>query len=237
MNAFEAGMISGMEKVAIRRSTAASAHEKALKRYDASNKSLVGMTDTEVRNSAAARRNTRQHAANLYEMIKDRDHGSSWGGRPQQAWSKEKPPVHVPRTPSSGMSRGAKAGLIGLGAVGTGLAARHILKKRKERKEREKVAADKKKWADIFDPQKLQDAVGKPSTWTKNDSTVSMKRPPSKAPMSGKMKGGLAAAAVGTVGAGLVARHVLKKRKERKAQQPGNNAVKAYSNGHGEGHA
>jgi len=41
------------------------------------------------------------------------------------------------------MSIGAKAGLIGAGVVGAGLLARHIYKKRKARKEQQKMAASR----------------------------------------------------------------------------------------------
>lgn len=137
MNVYEAGIEAGMEKVAIRRSTAVSAHEEALKRYDAfSRKSGVGMTDDQLLGHMKKRRMARSQAADLHQAIGMRDAKRGWVGRTQPDWSKEKPPVHVPRQPA-GMSGKAKAALVGAGVVGAGLVARHVLKKRREKKEQE----------------------------------------------------------------------------------------------------
>jgi hypothetical protein len=114
----------GREKVAIRRSTAVHAREQA-------NRVRRGSGSLEERRTA------RRHAQNLESYIEARDRGTNWRRKPIPPWSKERMPVHVPRTDKPGMSRGAKASLALAGAAGLGLVARHLVKKRRKKKDRE----------------------------------------------------------------------------------------------------
>ena len=130
-NAEVAGMISGMEKVAIsdklRLITTA-------KRIGQGFRSMLGTYDHF------------QHAAGKLErnMSLNQQPQRNWedGTKPttfnqgKRMWSGEGYPA------STGMSIGAKAG-IGAGVVGAGLLARHIYKKRKARKEQQKMAASR----------------------------------------------------------------------------------------------
>ena len=265
-----AGMISGMEKVAV-------SDERVKQVADRRFKNTLHALDTGEGFSHAAAKEERHRTLGMrrlgikeklepfaklkkdYDDVGNRAHGTT---------------MKAPKAP---MSIGAKAGLIGAGVVGAGLLARHIYKKRKARKEQQKMAAptrmpawSSKNYADgggqlsrMLDrhraigvtkkdmkmPEGPTTKMSRPPSQMATDTTATMKRPPSKidaptvfqfkrppsqapstgmsirakAPSTGMSigaKAGIGAGiGAGVIAAGLTARHVLKKRKERKAQQ------------------
>ena len=247
-----AGMISGMEKVAV-------SDERVKQVADRRFKNTLHALDTGEGFSHAAAKAERNSALGMrrlgikeklepfaklkkdYDDVGNRAHGT---------------------TMKAPMSIGAKAGLIGAGVVGAGLLARHIYKKRQARKEQQKMAAptrmpawSSKNYADgggqlsrMLDrhraigvtkkdmkmPEGPTTKMSRPPSQMATDTTATMKRPPSKidaptvfqfkrppsqAPSTGMSIGAKAGIGAGVVGAGLLARHIYKKRKARKEQQ------------------